>query len=47
MDAEEQPDEEIHRARSGRTQSIEAYVLVELGYHHPPGVDVYNHLDAL
>lgn len=47
-DTDKQPDEEIHKAKSGRSQSVGASVLTELGYiNHLPGVDVFAHLQAL
>lgn len=33
-DTDEKPDEEVHKARSGRVPR--AFVPVNLGVHHPP-----------
>ena len=46
-DTNEQPDEEIHRARSGRVPSTGASVLVELGMLPSLRTDVFINLEAL
>lgn len=40
-DKDEQPDEEIHRMKSGRVLSTGAFVSVELRYVTPLGVSVF------
>ena len=45
-DTDEQPDEEIHRARSGRVQVQERLSMRGWGCH-PPCVDVFTNLEAL
>ena len=45
---DEQPDEEIHRARSGRVLSTGDSVLLELEVCHPAQyIDVFTNLEAL
>lgn len=43
----EQPDEEIPRARSEKVPRSGVSVPTEWGLCHPPGVDVFTHLEAL
>ena len=46
-DTDEQPDEEVHRVRSGRGPSTSwASVPAELGYITPPTVDVFASVEA-
>lgn len=42
-----QPDEEIHITRFGKVLSAGASILVELGVHYPPSVDVFTNVEAL
>ena len=45
-DTDEQPDEEMHRLRSGRVLSAGALVPVVMEIYHPPGVIVFTSLKA-
>lgn len=45
-DTEEQPDEKIHRVRSGKVSSTDASVLVELGCAILPACDVFTNSGA-
>lgn len=45
-DTDEQPDEEIHRVRSGGSQ-VQKLGSCGAGMCLPPGVDVFTYLEAL
>lgn len=45
-DIDEQPDEEVHRARSRRVLGAVASVPMELGYTTLPASDVFTNLEA-